>query len=188
MLPLLLLLVTAQAPAVPGETTLVSFCKNGRLSACEALRQINPQKAAAVEAEAAKSVLRLEALRVAEEEAGDRQADEVDEAGADAAPEPPDCRGQDYHVISRPIARALARHEVLRGLYKPRDKRFMAKAKDEKSHCGYQEWHREVDKEVIAWLANKRKATPEEFMKFLREIYNRPKMRERFPRGFSHGT
>jgi hypothetical protein len=187
MLAILLLLVTAQAPAVPGETTLVSFCKNGQLSACEALRQIDPQKAAAAQAEAAKSVLRLGTLKVAEK-AADKPSDDADEATADAAPEPPDCKGQDHHVISRLIARALARHDTLHGLYKPRDKCFIAKAKDEESHCGYQQWHRDLDKEVIKWLTRERKATPEEFMKFLREIYNRPKMRERFPRGFSEGS
>jgi hypothetical protein len=32
--------------------------------------------------------------------------------------------------------------------------------------------------------SERKKATPEQFMKFLREIYNRPEMRERFPHGF----
>ncbi|WP_225410854.1 hypothetical protein [Stigmatella hybrida] len=60
----------------------------------------------------------------------------------------------------------------------------MAKAKDESSHCGYQEWHRKVDKEVIDWLDKYPQATPEQFMRFLREIYKRPDMLKRFPRGF----
>lgn len=64
------------------------------------------------------------------------------------------------------------------------DERFKTRAKDEKSHCGYQEWHRDVDKEVVEWLKREVKATPAQFMKFLRQIYNRPKMRERFPNGF----
>jgi hypothetical protein len=41
-----------------------------------------------------------------------------------------------------------------------------------------------VDKEVIAWLKNRPKATPEQFEAYLREIYRRPDMLERFPRGF----
>jgi hypothetical protein len=60
MLPLLLLLLTAQVPAVPGETTLVSSCKQGLLSACEALKQVNPTRAAEV-------MRGLEVLKAAEE-------------------------------------------------------------------------------------------------------------------------
>ncbi len=103
MLPLLLLLVVSQAPAVPGEGTLVSFCKQRWLTACEELARVNPEKAAEIQKE---------------------------------------------------------------------------------SHCGYQEWHRQVDAEVIKWLKNQEKATPEQFMKMLRDIYNRPEMLKRFPNGF----
>jgi hypothetical protein len=60
----------------------------------------------------------------------------------------------------------------------------VAQAKDEEAHCGYQRWHRDVDEEVIAWLARKENATPQQFEKFLREIYSRAAMRERFPHGF----
>lgn len=101
-----------------------------------------------------------------------------------AAPEPPDCNGQEHHVISRRIARELERHENLRGLYEPRDERFKARAKDKDAHCGYQRWHRDVDEEVIAWLQRYRNATREEFETFLREIYSRSGLRERFPHGF----
>lgn len=186
MLSLLLLLLASQVPAVPGEGTLVSFCKQGRLTACQELAKINPEKAAEIQADLAKAALRLEAVRRAEEAAQEEEANESTEASASAEPagEPPDCKGQDHHIISRPIAEQLEQHETLRGLYKPRDKRFVAKAKDKESHCGYQEWHRDVDKEVVEWLKREAKATPEQFMKFLRQIYNRAKMRERFPHGF----
>jgi hypothetical protein len=179
MLPLLLLLMTTQVPAVPGETTLVSFCKQGRLSACEALKEINPTRAAEI-------MRGLETLKAAEEAAEQPVAEGDEAAGAleEAAPEPPECTGQNHHIISRPIAKKLKGHRTLRGLYKPRDKRFVAKAKDEESHCGYQEWHRKVDQEVIAWLNKYARATPEEFLMFLREIYKRPDMLERFPNGF----
>jgi hypothetical protein len=53
----------------------------------------------------------------------------------------------------------------------------------EESHCGYQRWHRDVDEEVVEWLETERRATPQQFEKFLREIYNRPEMRKRFPYG-----
>ncbi|MDY7231032.1 Wall-associated protein precursor [Hyalangium rubrum] len=109
---------------------------------------------------------------------------EAAEAAGEAAPEPPDCQGQNHHVISRPIAKVLEDHETLSGLYEPRDERYVAKAKDKESHCGYQKWHREVDLEVMRWLRQERRATPEEFMAKLREIYSRKDMLKRFPNGF----
>jgi hypothetical protein len=114
----------------------------------------------------------------------DAKAADAAEAEGEAAPEPPDCQGQNHHVISRPIAKKLKDHDTLGGLYEPRDERFVARAKDRESHCGYQNWHREVDREVIQWLRDFPKATRKEFESFLREIYNRPEMRQRFPHGF----
>jgi hypothetical protein len=190
MLSLLILLMVAQAPAVPGEGTLVSFCKQGRLSACEELAKIQPVKAAEVQAELAKGALRLEALRAAEEETREKDDAEATKspdsrvAKSEASDEPPNCKGQEHHIISRRIAKALEDHKTLRGLYKPRDQRFKTRAKDEGSHCGYQEWHRDVDQEVIKWLERFDKATPEQFMQMLREIYRRKDLLERFPNGF----
>ncbi|WP_225411767.1 Wall-associated protein precursor [Stigmatella hybrida] len=176
MFALILLLVASQAPAVPGETSLVSSCKQGMASACAALRQIEPKKAA--EAERAFQVWKIA------EEAREQEEARVEAEASPSAPEPPDCKGQDHHVISRPIARQLERHASLRGLYKARDSRFVTRAKDEKSHCGYQTWHREVDEEVIAWLIRFPKATRKEFEQLLRDIYSRSEMRARFPNGF----
>jgi hypothetical protein len=116
-----------------------------------------------------------------------KAADAIDAEG-EAAPEPPDCQGQNHHVISRLIARALATHKTLRGLYEPRDKRFVARAKDKESHCGYQKWHREVDLEVIRWLDRYKEATQEEFETFLRELYKREDLLKRFPNGFGPAT
>jgi hypothetical protein len=128
-----------------------------------------------------------EALRATD--AAAREKEDAQEAGAaeaegDAAPESPDCKGQNHHVISRPIAKALEEHRALRGLYEPRDERFVAKAKDKDSHCGYQDWHRKVDAEVIEWIKRFPAATRKQFEDFLREIYSRKAMRERFPDGF----
>jgi hypothetical protein len=78
----------------------------------------------------------------------------------------------------------LEKHLTLRGQYNPRDERFVTRAKDKDSHCGYQQWHRDVDAEVIGWLQRETRATPKQFEKFLREIYNRPEMLKRFPNGF----
>ena len=105
-------------------------------------------------------------------------------SGSLASSEPPDCKGQEHHPISRPVARELSRHPTLKGLFAPRDPRFVARALDEKAHCGYQTWHREVDKELIDWLKANPRATPQDFVAKLREIFNRPEMRARFPHGF----
>jgi hypothetical protein len=141
--------------------------------------------------ELAKATLSQEALG-AEDEAAREKEDSAEadaaEAEGEAAPEPPDCQGQNHHVISRPIAKALGRHKTLRGLYEPRDRRFEAKAKDKESHCGYQQWHRDVDLEVIRWLRRYEEATPEQFMRMLREIYSREDMLKRFPNGFGPAT
>ncbi len=114
----------------------------------------------------------------------DAEFAEAAEAIGEATPEPPNCEGQNHHVISRPIAEKLKDHETLSGLYEPRDERYVAKAKNKESHCGYQHWHRDVDLEVIKWLRANNKAKPEQFEAFLREIYKRPDMIKRFPRGF----
>ena len=188
MLTLLLLLFVSQVPAVPGEGTVVSFCKQGRVTACQELLKTDPEKYAEVQAELAKAALRLKAYKVAEEEAREKEDAEEEEsseqATSAASGEPPNCDGQIHHIISRPIARALARHRTLRGLYEPRDERFKARAKDKESHCGYQQWHRDVDDEVVRWLEENGTATPEQFMRKLREIYSRKEMLERFPNGF----
>ena len=85
--------------------------------------------------------------------------------------------------ISRPIAEALESIQPSLGCTS-RDPRFVAQAKDEEAHCGYQQWHRDLDKEVVEWLETEKKATPEQFMRFLRKIYSRPDMKLRFPNGF----
>ena len=72
---------------------------------------------------------------------------------------------------------------MLKGRYTERDPRFATRAADKDSHNGYQKWHRDVDDEVIDWLDRYIHATPEEFEALLRQIYNRPEMRARFPDG-----
>jgi len=193
MLSSLLLMVLTQAIAcTPGETSLVCNCKQGMVSACVTLVAEDSRKAAQVLDEV---VGTLEALEQASRMAGKEDENKKKQkrhlqAAAESlsqslgSSEPPHCKGQEHHPISRPIAEQLSKHPTLKGLYKPRDPRFVARAKDEQSHCGYQEWHREVDKEVINWLNKHPKATPKEFMDKLRDIYSRPEMRERFPNGF----
>jgi len=186
MLSLLVVVLLAQVPCAPFETSAICQCKQGVASACAVVRQTHPKLAedlkkaseiAATQAQTLESRARADNNQREDSASSDAQA-------SSSAPEPPDCKGQWHHIISKSIAKALTTHATLRGLYTPRDSRLVAQAKDEAAHCGYQQWHREVDKEVIAWLASRPKATPEQFMKFLREVYSRPAMRERFPHGF----
>lgn len=176
MLTILLLLLTTQAACAPQEGTAVCACKHGSASACEVLRQVNPNLADSLE-----SAFQI-AAKVEQEQKTAASSHVEAEPSCDSST--PVCKGQLHHIISRPIADALDGHATLHGHYKPRDPRFVSRAVDEKAHCGYQQWHRDVDKEVINWLANNKRVTPKQFEDFLREIYSREAMRARFPHGF----
>lgn len=185
LLPLILVLVTTQLPCGPREFSDTCKCKQGMATACEALRQTDKKLADALEAaahQAGREVVKASSAQGSEE--SESQVEEAAQASSDDAPEPPECKGQNHHVISRPIARVLKEHRTLSGLYKARDPRFVTQAKDEESHCGYQQWHRDVDREVVDWLRVHQKATPKQFEDFLREIYSRPEMLARFPNGY----
>jgi hypothetical protein len=167
---LLMLLLTQQPPPPPGGplVELECLCESG----------------STLQERAVLELLEEFAPRAKAEEAA-RKADDAAEAAVAAdSSEPKECTGQLHHVISKPIAKELEEHRALRGMYKPRDPRFVTRAVDEKAHCGYQEWHREVDSEVVQWLKDHRDATSKQFEAFLREIYNRPSMLARFPHGF----
>lgn len=170
----------AAVTCLPGESSV---------NCCVKKFPISPVESCGVSAAEAFTLLQAAEMagEIVETEFPEEDAETLGSAEAQtssAAPEPPDCRGQEHHVISRPIARELERHDKLRGLYKPRDERFVAKAKDQQAHCGYQRWHRDVDIEVINWLQRHRNATREEFEAFLRQLYNRSGLKERFPHGF----
>ncbi|HEX5748722.1 MAG TPA: Wall-associated protein precursor [Archangium sp.] len=167
---LLMLLLTQQPPPPPGGTLveLECMCESGSTLQEQALLEL----------------LEEFAPRSKVEEAA-RKADSAAEAAvASDCSEPKECKGQLHHVISKRIAKALEEHRTLRGQYEARDPRFVTRAVDEKAHCGYQKWHRDVDAEVVEWLRRYKKATSKEFETFLREIHDRPLMRERFPLGF----
>jgi hypothetical protein len=99
-------------------------------------------------------------------------------------PAQPQPTGQLHHPISKLIAEALNRHRTLKGHYTERDPRFVTRAANKESHNGYQQWHRDLDKEVINWLDINKTATPKEFEAYLRQRYSRPDLRARFPDGF----
>ncbi|ATB28360.1 Wall-associated protein precursor [Melittangium boletus] len=183
---LLLVLLTQAIACTPGETSLVCSCKAGMVSACVTLAADDTRKAAQV-LDQVQEALEQASLMAGE---GDENKTKQLQATAESlsqslgSSEPPQCKGQEHHLISRPIARKLEEHSSLKGLYKPRDPRFIARARDEQAHCGYQQWHRDVDEEVIRWLDRYSKATPKDFMDKLRDIYSRPEMKVRFPNGF----
>lgn len=161
----------AAITCLPGEPSL---------NCCVKKFPLTPSESCGVPA--AEAAMLLEAMEIAGEIAA-HEASEEEEA-ASGAPEPPNCGGQNHHIISRRIAKALQRHSTLNGLYEPRDPRFVARARDEQAHCGYQGWHRDVDQEVINWLDQNKTASPEQFEAYLRELYSRSALRWRFPRGF----
>jgi hypothetical protein len=105
-----------------------------------------------------------------------RAAKYADEAAAAA-------RGQLHHAISKRVHDALQNHPVLRDAYRRRDPRLVTRAADKQAHYGYQRWHVELDAEVVKWIEDNKKATVGEFEKFLRELYDRPDMKKRFPEG-----
>jgi hypothetical protein len=91
--------------------------------------------------------------------------------------------GQEHHAVSRKVAEAAEDSPGLKGNYEARDPRFVTKAKDQAAHRGYQKWHRELDQEVEEWIQRNPDKTPEEFEKWLRDRYNKPDLRGRFPDG-----
>src|SRR5258707_1826535 len=87
--------------------------------------------------------------------------------------------GQDHHILSNKIFRALSEHEILKGIFGRDD--FLVRAATKLDHSGYQLWHRAYDTEVVEWLAKNSTASREEFIDFLREIYGRPALKKAFP-------
>jgi hypothetical protein len=174
MLSLLLSVLLTQLACVPGDTTTICYCKQGVMSACEVVRQTEPEVFRAIEA--ARAVLKVE------EEARDTLKEQ--NAYSCDSEEGEECKGQWHHIISKRIFEALERHQTLRGKYKARDSRFVSRAKNEQSHCGYQSWHRDVDREVAAWLKQHEKVTTQQFESYLREVYKQADLAKRFPHGF----
>jgi uncharacterized Zn finger protein len=180
MFSLLLILLAQVGSCAPNDLSTVCRCKQGQLSACEGLRQTDPRLADQLE----KATAQIQAMEAQSPEGSPSQAASSASREPTDNPAQPECTGQQHHIISRPIAAQLEKHPTLTGIYKPRDPRFISRAKDEKAHCGYQDWHRKVDDEVIRWLIEHEKATARQFEDFLRSIYSRPEMRQRFPNGF----
>lgn len=91
--------------------------------------------------------------------------------------------GQNHHLLTNKVMDALSEHRTLRGVFKRNDKRFQYPAKDLDSHNGYDQWHRDIDKEVVRWinLEENRKAAPQQFIHYLHDLYQQPLHRSRIP-------
>jgi len=179
-LSLLVALWVAQIPCAPNDLSIVCQCKEGSPSACAALEVVNP--------ELARDILRLLTMAKAAKDA--KQATEKStgatvDSGCGEPPGDDDkkCVGQEHHLISKLVFEALEKSN-LKGVYHYRDPRFVARAADQKAHCGYEGWHRNLDREIAAWIQKTIDLTPEKFESFLREAYRRPEIKARFPNGF----
>lgn len=171
-------------PCLPSDGSVVCTCKQGMASACAAL--------AGEDEETLRGILRAAAAVKAAQEA--KKAQEKGNAAVDTGcgngqdPNRDDgkqkCTGQLHHIISKTVWIALDAHKVLHGQYRYRDQRFVARAKDLNSHCGWQDWHRSLDEEIIGWINEHAEATVQQFEAYLREVYARPELRLRFPNGF----
>ena len=92
--------------------------------------------------------------------------------------------GQIHHPISTKVSRELERHPILKGAFKKRDSQYVTQALDSDAHRGYQRWHRDLDDEVVNWIRENKKATTDDFLGYLRNLYKRPDLAKRFPNGF----
>ena len=77
--------------------------------------------------------------------------------------------GQYHHVLSNKIMNALEEHKNLSGIFNRDD--FIVQALDTASHRGYQEWHRIYDDEIVPWIARYPKATSQQFLQHLHNVY-----------------
>lgn len=94
------------------------------------------------------------------------------------------CTGQVHHAISKTIHDELQVHATLKNVYKFRDNRFVTQAIDKAAHKGYETWHRNYERQVKAWLFEKKQATPAEFEAYLRNLYKTDNvLAPKFPNG-----
>lgn len=102
----------------------------------------------------------------------------------DAAKGSGELAGQLHHAISTKVGRAVDNHPILKGLFEKRDPRFVTRASDGAAHRGYQRWHRDLDDEVVDWVERNPSKGGDEFLDYLRQLYQRPDLVKRFPNGF----
>lgn len=88
-----------------------------------------------------------------------------------------------HHGISRTVHAALDAHPNLKGVYSARDPRFVTQAADKAAHNGYDTFHRNLDKEVAGWVRSNPSASQSQFETYLRGVYQRPEVLQKFPNG-----
>ncbi|MDR2171942.1 MAG: hypothetical protein LBP59_17495, partial [Planctomycetaceae bacterium] len=106
-----------------------------------------------------------------------KYGDEIVDAGKNTTK----LTGQLHHPISKKIFNELDKNESISSKFKDNYRNFITKAIDRQSHSGYQQWHRELDDKIVDWLKNHNKTTDEEFIVFLKKIYNESDLAKRFP-------
>jgi len=100
---------------------------------------------------------------------------------------PCNANGQIHHLFSKAIMNALQRHPTLSGLFNRENPLFKYPAANRDAHKGYQEWHRNVDNEVVQWLRSREDATIQEFTGLMMKIYQRPEISGRVPNVYLGG-
>ena len=91
--------------------------------------------------------------------------------------------GQLHHAISTKVHRALQDHKNLKDVYKKRDNDWTTQAGKLDDHKGYQTWHRKYDGDVVAWIKQYESATPAQFEHYLKGLYRKGELAEKFPSG-----
>jgi len=99
----------------------------------------------------------------------------------DVAKSAGEATGQLHHILSNKTMKALNEHHTLKGVFEREDAAFKYRAKDADAHKGYQQWHRDVDNTTVDWLQNNPNATPEQFKKFLNDLYQQPGVSSKIP-------
>jgi hypothetical protein len=176
---ILLSWILSQVPCTPSDSTVVCQCKQGIASACDVL--------ADTDSELYKQIARAWAMSKAAQESG--KANALVDVGCgqppdDGGKEKKECTGQEHHVISKKVWAALEATANLKGKFTYRDPRYVTRAVDEKAHCGWWGWHKQLDEEIAKWISDRPALTTEQFLTYLRQVYARPELLARFPNGF----
>lgn len=91
--------------------------------------------------------------------------------------------GQLHHAISERVFAAIQKNDKLKGSFKLRDSQFTARAANLEAHNGYQKWHEELDKEIVAKIEAKEFLSAKDFAVWLYKRYKQPDLVKRFPNG-----
>ncbi|RNC79741.1 MAG: hypothetical protein ED557_14585 [Balneola sp.] len=87
--------------------------------------------------------------------------------------------GQEHHLLSRKILRALNSHPKLKNVFQRDD--YVYKALNADAHKGYQKWHRLYDETVVKWVQNNPSASRQDFLKYLHNLHQQQWLRTRIP-------